>query len=256
MSDTHAELELKEDQSLPGFGTIFRAESRKWWGTQRWWMQILIWLVMVNGLVMMADFWSKESREDIVSGGVEFFFLIILIIPVVGLSIMMQGIIVGDKQSGTAAWILSKPVSRNAFLLAKFLANLIPALLIIIVLQSGVAYLQISAAAGGIFPIIPFLGKVGIAMLHLLFHLALILMLGTLFQVRGPVAGIPIAVLFGLLLLDELFPSGLMDLTPGAFIAIASGNPASLSTVTMLAIPAWVIFFVLVSLWRFDKEEF
>lgn len=256
MSDTHAELETKEGHRLAGFGNIFRAESRRWWGTRRWWIQCLIWLVMINGLVMLDNFWSEESREAIVSGGEEIFFLTILIVPIVGLSIMMQGIIVGDKQSGTAAWILSKPVSRKGFLMAKFLANLIPALLILIVLQSGAAFLQISAAAGGFFPIIPFMGKVGIAMLHLLFYLALILMLGTLFQVRGPVAGIPIALLFGLLVMDEIFPSWLMNLTPGAFSAIASVNPASPNTITMLVIPAWVIFFVLVSLWRFDKEEF
>ena len=256
MFDRKAQLEINEGHSLAGFGNIFRAESSRWWGTRRWWIQCLIWLAMINGLVMMADFWSEESREAIVSGGVDFFFLIILIVPIVGVSIMMQGIIVGDKQSGTAAWILSKPVSRKAFILAKFLANLIPALLILIVLQSGAAFLQISAAAGGVFPIIPFIGKVGIAMLHLLFYLALILMLGTLFQVRGPVAGIPIVILFGQLLLDELLPSELMSLTPGALVAITSGTSATLSTVTLLAILVWIISFLLVSLWRFEKEEF
>ncbi|KAA3645789.1 MAG: hypothetical protein DWQ07_11345 [Chloroflexi bacterium] len=256
MTDTHIHMKPKVNMRLAGFGNIFRSESRKWLGTRRWLIQSLIWLFMVNSLVMVADFWSAESREAIVNRGMEFFFLIILILPILGLSIMMQGIIVAEKQSGTAAWVLSKPVSRKAFILAKFFGNLIPALLIMIVLQSGVAYFQIATAAGGMFPAIQFFGKTGVAMLHLLFYHALILMLGTLFQVRGPVAGIPIVLLLGLLISDEILPSALIDISPAGLFTITSGSLASINPVTLVVVPSWIIVFVLVSLWRFEKEEF
>lgn len=256
MSDSELHVKTSTSHALAGFGNIFRAESARWWRTRRWWTQTLIWLVMVNGLVMVADFWSADSHAAIVSGGVTFFFTIVMIIPILGLSIMMQGIIVGDKQDGIAAWILSKPVSRPAFVLAKFSANLIPAVLIMIILQSGVAYLQISGAAGGNFPLLPYLGKTGLATLHLLFYHALSVMLGTLFQSRRPVAGIPLIILLGLLILDELFPPEFIAITPGGLMAMVSESASRFNSVTLLAVPAWIVVFMLVALWRFSAEEF
>ena len=256
MSDGYSLLEVNSAQRLAGFGNVFRIESRRWWRTSRWWVQSVIWLVIINGLVMIADFWSEESREAILSRGTDYFFLLILIFPVIGLAIMMQGIIVGEKRSGTADWILSKPVSRTAFLLAKSLANLLPALLIMIVLQTGIAYLQISSAASGFFPIAPFLGKMIIAALNLLFYHALIVMLGTLFQRRGPVAGIPLALLIGQLLLVDLLPAWCVNITPSAFIATASGATTSPDSVTLVVISVWVFIFTVVALWRFNREQF
>ncbi len=43
--------------------------------------------------------------------------------PAVAVVIIMQGVLVGEKRDGTAAWVMSKPISRPAFILSKVLAN-------------------------------------------------------------------------------------------------------------------------------------
>lgn len=239
-----------------GFANMFRMENERWWRTRRWWIQSLIWLIAINGLVMMDDFWSAGSREIILSEGIQQFFLLVLVIPAIGIAITVQRDILREKQLGTAEWILSKPISRSAFVLAKFFANTIAALLIMIVLQGSVAYLQISAAAGGSFPLLPFIDRLGMAALHLLFYLSLTLMLGTLFNTGGPVIGIPLAVLIGQRLLAQSFPQWLIEATPGILINDAASGLELPHTGSLVAIAAWSVVFVMVAIWRFNREEF
>ena len=256
MNDVDTLLEVNAYGWRAGFTNMFRMENERWWRTQRWWIQSLIWLIAMNGLVMMDDFWSAGSREAILSEGTQLFFLIVLVIPAIGIAITVQRDIIREKQLGTAAWILSNPISRSACVLSRFFANTIAALLIMIVLQGSVAYLQISAAAGGSFPLLPFIGMLGMAAMHLLFYLSLTLMLGTLFNTGGPVIGIPIAVLVGQRLLAQSFPHWLIEVTPGILINVAASGLELPHIGSLVAIVAWSVVFVMVAIWRFNLEEF
>jgi ABC-2 type transport system permease protein len=256
MNDVDSLLEVNTSGWRAGFANMFRMENERWWRTRRWWIQSLIWLVAINGLVMMDDFWSAGIRELILSEGIQQFFLLVLVFPAIGIAITMQRDIIREKQLGTAEWILSKPISRSAFVLAKLLANTIAALLIMIVLQGSVAYLQISAAAGGSFPLLPFMGKLGMAALHLLFYLTLTLMLGTLFNASGPVIGISLTVLIGQQLFAQFFPHWLTEVTPGILISAATSGLESPGITSLVAIAAWAVLFGVVAIWRFNLEEF
>ena len=66
----------------------------------------------------------------------------------IGAIIMGQEEVLDEKQSGTAAWILSKPVSRVAFILAKVTANAIGILIIMVLLEGALAYRLISDRHG------------------------------------------------------------------------------------------------------------
>jgi len=61
-------------------------------------------------------------------------------LPIVAI-IIAQDAIIGERQSGTAAWVLSKPVSRPAFILSKLVAGAIGLLVTGIVIQGVVAYI-------------------------------------------------------------------------------------------------------------------
>ena len=50
------------------------------------------------------------------------FILIGDLVGAVRAILVMQGVVIDEKKSFTAAWILSKPVSRNAFILSKLLS--------------------------------------------------------------------------------------------------------------------------------------
>lgn len=239
-----------------GFINVFRAESGKWWETRHWWVQTLIWMVILNGLLAIVV-WGGES-EDIVAAGVEIFMPVSQVFGAIGISIMMQGIIVGEKQLGTAAWVLSKPVSRSAFVLAKAVATLVAALVIIVLIQAAVAFLQISAASGSLLPLVPFLAGVGMVALQMLFYLTLTLMLGTFFSTRGPVIGIAIAMII-IQAIQGLLPPWLLAILPNAMVAIAPlvvmGDPAP-SVAAIIAVPIWSLVFTAVAVWRFQREEF
>ena len=126
-----------------------------------------------------------------------------------------QGAIVGEKQLGTAAWILSKPVSRSAFVLAKFLAYAVSFVILALLLPSAIFYGQSLLLAGRAPELAPFLAAVGIVVIHTLFYLALTLLLGTLFNTRGPISGVAMGVLFAGFLPPNLLPQAAMLVLPG-----------------------------------------
>src|SRR5690554_4257915 len=47
-------LPVRDSALLGGFGNIFAKELRDWFGTRRWWLQALIWLLLLNGLLAIA----------------------------------------------------------------------------------------------------------------------------------------------------------------------------------------------------------
>ena len=61
-------------------------------------------------------------------------FPLAVFIGIPGVIILAQDEIIQEKQSGTAAWIISKPAARSAFILTKLLSNLIGALVFIVAL--------------------------------------------------------------------------------------------------------------------------
>jgi ABC-type transport system involved in multi-copper enzyme maturation permease subunit len=58
----------------------------------------------------------------------------------------MQDAVVGEKKDGTAAWVLSKPLTRPAFILSKIIANSVGILLTLVVVPCMVAYTILSIA--------------------------------------------------------------------------------------------------------------
>ena len=112
-----------------------------------------------------------------------------LCVPIAAVS-LAQDSILGEKHSGTAAWVLSKPLRRPAYILAKLLAHGLGLFVAWIVLPGVVAYLPAREPAGGHLTPLRIAGVMGLDYLNLLFFLTLALMLATLFNGRGPVLGI------------------------------------------------------------------
>ncbi len=118
-----------------GFKNLFKKESREWWRSRRWWIHLILWIVIIDGLLASTLFglqniaaMSGETITDaeLLDSGLKTLFGVASLSLALGIIIVTQDEFVGEKHSGTAAWILSKPVSRTAFYLSKFTANLIP----------------------------------------------------------------------------------------------------------------------------------
>jgi ABC-2 type transport system permease protein len=248
-----------------GFGNLFRNENNLRWGRYRWIMSALIWLAILNGFVFLVAYGEGESGRataaEIAAVCMNVFMTIGTIATAVGVVVGVQGAIIREKQLGTAAWVLSKPASRSAFVLAKMLSHSLAFLGLSLLLPSLVFYGQSQMLWGKTPAALPFLGGWLVMVLHLLFYLALTLMLGTLFSTRGPVAGIGLGFLFGGQIVPNfapewvtlIFPWPLANLAP----ALALGQEVpSAWPIPVIATAVWTVVFIGVALWRFGREEF
>ncbi len=250
-------------RALRGFGNLLRNETRAWWGTRKWVVHVLIWIVLINGfagLIAWAEAQDGEAATAVYSEAVQVFFIIGGIAAALGAVSTTQGAIVGEKQLGTAAWILSKPVSRSAFVLAKLLAHAGAFVVLAVGLPALVFCIQSLGAGWGLPPLAPFAGGLAVLTLHLLFYLALTVMLGTVLSSRGPIAGIGVGLIIAGLSLPNLLPQlstffpWRLPWTAGGLVL---GEAVSLEAFVAIGVTAaWTVLFVVVALWRFAREEF
>src|SRR5215217_4770161 len=134
-----------------GFANLLRNENRQWWGTRKGLIHLLLWLIVLNGLILLVGLPSSRESGDPVplyTTLIQVFFQVGALATAIGVVTTAQGAIVREKQLGTAAWILSKPVARSAFVLAKFVAYAVGFVGLAIVLPSTIFYGQSVILAG------------------------------------------------------------------------------------------------------------
>lgn len=85
---------------------------------------------------------------------------------------------------GTAAWVLSKPVTRSAFLTAKAAASTTGVICLMILLPGLIAHGLFRIFEPGTVTAANFAGMLSVVTLHTLFYLTLTLLLGVLVDNR------------------------------------------------------------------------
>jgi ABC-2 type transport system permease protein len=246
-----------------GFNNLLDNELSRWWKTRLWWVQSLIWGGMIGFMLGAVMFGTPDFKlED----GVMLYAIFAGLFPAVAVVIIMQGALVGEKKDGTAAWVMSKPAARPAFILSKMVANILGVLVTMVVIPGLVAYVIFFIRMQTPLDPVRFLAAMGVIFLHQLFYLTLTLMLGALFNNRGPVIGIALAFLFmqqylvGLLpVLRYLMPWTLVvplnNETNAIVPSLLSGQPIY-SSIPLFAVAVECVLFVLVAVLRFNREEF
>jgi ABC-2 type transport system permease protein len=265
MSVNNALQLVDEGSWRSGFTNFLRKENGVWWKTSKWWVQSLVWFFILNGLVVLL-LWivpSFDPGDSPPPGEVFDLFIQLFTVSVIGVMIFMQGVIVNEKQSGTAAWIMSNPVSRSAFILAKFIAHALAIFIVVVVLQSLIAYVQFALKGSVFLQPLPYMAAICVHSLHLLFYICLAIFLGTVFNARGPVIGISLAIFFMQDIVGQLlalfispkvtlfFPSSLSEMA----VTIAKGGSLP-SLVPIIATSVYSLALVLAAIWRFRREEF
>lgn len=242
-----------------GFRNLVQREASAFWRTRAWWVQAVSYLLLANGLAGAATLGVARSgtlaRGDLASNEVaQLFFVFHFIFVAAGTIVTAQGSILGEKQRGTAAWILSKPVSRGTFVLAKGLALAAHAIAVGVLIP--VAVMIPIWRWTGLAPSLPSLVLIvaGLALLVAFFS-SLTLMLGTLFESRAAIAGLALVTLFAMIQLGQVFP----DVLPGGIpfllaTLLRDGRLASVTPfiVTLVATVSWLG----VATWRFGRTEF
>ena len=54
---------VDELDELRGFSNLMHKENQAWWGTRRWWINALLWLVLLGGLVFLMLFMLPKVAE-------------------------------------------------------------------------------------------------------------------------------------------------------------------------------------------------
>ncbi len=255
-----------------GFNNLFSKENRDLWGTRSWLKQAIIWTAILIGILATVLYAPMENDASLLllGGksvlGLTVFFTLAGSALSVGAIIMGQDEVLDEKRSGTVAWILSKPVSRVAFILAKVAANAIGILVIMVLLEGALAYGLIAIVTGRTFPILPYLGALGILYLDVMFYFLLALMFSAASNSRGAAIGIPLAILFGYQILVSLAP-WLLQVTPWGLTNAGGNNPTSsiamalvfgqpVPALPILATLLWCVLFVVIAIWKFNRDEF
>jgi hypothetical protein len=104
-----------------------------------------------------------------------------------------------------------------------------------------------------------FLAGAGVVYLALVFYICMTIMLGVIFEQRGPVLGIAFGLMFGGLILSAFVP-GLTYILPlnmdKIAVAAVQGQDLPAQAIAQLISTAILsLLFTLIALWRFQHEE-
>lgn len=260
---------------LRGFANLFHKEVHTWWHTRRWWVNAILWMVILGGLtaniLFMPTFFNLASPEQITQAGGETPFVVLQGLGVLfevgsqllcmGVVVLCMDLVIDEKRNGVTEWLLSKPVERRAYILAKVVAHLAHILLFLVALPAAAIYGLISLRASALYPPLPFLTGLGVMALHILFYVTLTIVLGVLFPSRAPVLGIAFGSLVGGTIIGN-FVEPLLYITPwmlpkiSTLIASSQHVPEELLWLPVGFTALWSLIFVVAAIYRFDHEAF
>ncbi len=258
---------------LQGYANLLRKENHLWWRTSRWWIQTLIWMVFIPVLLAMfiwvvpSDAASSSGQPDLPPEVKCLIFIIWMsgVAPAIGVVMLGQDAMLNERQSGTMAWVLTKPASRTSFLLSKLVSNALGISMTMVIFQFCAAYLIIFIATRTAFSPLDYLAMMGIIFLSLLFYLTLTLVLSTVSSRRGLVIGVPLLIILGATFFGEMIPPEISNFLPWNLTASTGGEASALyaalgqplpTWMPIFATAAWCLIFSGIALWRFHKKEF
>jgi ABC-2 type transport system permease protein len=268
-------LPVKDGGWLAGFSNMLDKELGEWFRTRRWIWQLLFWPVILNGIVALflviiplysdstpalrPSFEKAFGENSPEVEGVTLFFSFLATAGILGVITLGQDAIIHEKQTGTAAWVLSKPANRAAFILSKLAADATGILVFVILIPGMIFFLEIFLVAKLVLPVVPFLTGLGLFLLAVVFYLSLVTLLGVLFESRKPVMGIAYVVLFGGTIFIQILPQSTFFL-PFGLDKLASlvtmGKPLpEMAYIGVIVTAVLSILFILVALLRFQKME-
>jgi ABC-2 type transport system permease protein len=258
-----------------GMGNLLQGEFSSWFKTNRWLKQIILWFLIINLILYFTTIGLAEAAKDAQAAGEPppsvdtpmLYGVFAGMFVAFGVMIIMQRVIVGEKKEGTAAWVLSKPVTRTAFVVSRLVGNTLGIIFTAVLVPGVVAYLTFGIFTPlGWLPPLNFLAGLAVLTLAAFFWLTLTLMLGTVFEKSGSVIAIPMGLFFAMWLLPTIF-TPLMYITPVVLTVGPGDGFTGVSTALILGESpfSWIpvitavicsAIFIVVAIWRFNHQEF
>lgn len=244
---------------LLGFTPFLRKELTEWWQRRA----ALVTFVVVATLGTIG---TLATRIDQAGGGVPTSGMLDATFNIFGSKIdewvMLAGIFASigmltqERETGTLAWTLSKPISRSSVLLAKWTAAVL-ALAVFAVMLPLTWMVVLSTLTYGNVPDLAAVARFGGVLIALpALFVALDLGLATRIHNQAGIAAIAFAIAFAPYFLSAFLPS-VAELWPSSItavaFAVATNDPANLATVA-----SWALTILIVGaagLWVINRED-
>jgi ABC-2 type transport system permease protein len=251
---------INEPSWRSGLSTLVKTETKHLLKNRKWLFQLFLMIFLNNIFFLLIILTNKESEFMIL----EIFTTFMTTWTALSTVIVMQGAIVNEKTSGTAEWVLSKPVSRNAFILGKIINNTLALSLFIFLIPGIIGIIEIITLTTISIEVWRLFLVILLCWFHGMFYLLLIVMLGVIMNNRITVMGVSLVYLFGQDFLVLFMENGL----PVYFVRslVIPGEKISLtfSILYNLPIESWIpliftiiscIVFIIIAIWRFNKLD-
>jgi ABC-2 type transport system permease protein len=260
---------VKEKGWRRGLGNLLQGEYSAWFKSSRWWKHLILWFSIINVMmIIMVIATAQEAKM-----GNEGPPLLLMygvfggMFVAVGVMIIMQQVLVREKRSGTAAWVLSKPVTRTAFVVSRLLVNSIAILLTAVIVPGVILFITL-----GVFSELGWLSPFGFAAslvmisLNMFYWITLVLMMGTLSDSSSVVIAVAMALFFAFaygpgFVPQLIYVSPLMLIFSPAqqmsplTVSFISGDPV-FSWLPLVSTTVSCVIFVAIAIWRFNHQEF
>ena len=244
-------------RQLNGLRNLAGMECNRWIQTHRWLTNSLIYLFIFQFLIL-SNILTSPYKYYTQIGINQIYQLVPFFVPI-GVIVMLGNEVIKEKEFGTLAWVLTNPVNRSSFVLAKFLVNIPWALVIIVGIEWVSCWLVFPIYNQILPPFEVYVALMGINMLYALFYITFTLMLGFFLKSRGAVIGIPMIVLLAQFWLEgQLVKSGLIKLLPQSLNNIMGSMISGFQVdfFPIAAVSVWCVIFVAGSMWRIKREQF
>src|SRR5215207_4975831 len=182
---------------LAGTRTIFRKEFQEWFRTRRFLVSAVlatlvvaaiptgVWLVDHDGLTAGRTTLAGAAAADARGSGIGTLLSLSTYLAI----LLTMGMLVKEREAGTAQWVFTKPVSRAGYGLAKWAANGLGVVLATVLVPGVVGSVLVTAMYE--VPGWSWADQVlaaGVVLVHAAVVVALMLALGTLFRSTVPIA--------------------------------------------------------------------
>src|SRR5512146_1759370 len=123
-----------------GMSNLLQGEYSAWFKSSRWWKHLLLWVSIIDVMMAIMIIATSKAAQDGRDGPPLLFMYGIFggMFVAFGVMVIMQRVLVREKRSGTAAWVLSKPVTRTAFVVSRLVVNAIAILLTSVIVPGAI----------------------------------------------------------------------------------------------------------------------
>ena len=224
-----------------------------------WIQQLLVWTLFTNGLVVifLSLPASMTIGPSVVSFSLMIFYSILGFLISIFIPVLLQGIVIDEKLSGIAAWILSKPVSKKAYLLSKLAASILAITVVSVVINGIIGYV-VFIIFGYTLNISGFLMNLGLTGILVAYFASLTVMLGTFTTSRGKVLAAAVGLGIGAQIIARYFPLVIFLIPyslPVMGIGLITGDPVLGLNWMLLSASVQIIIFTIIALFVFDRTE-